>query len=75
MPKIPTKIKPTYTITLTHVEAEALRTFCLRARGAWNIKREVEGWEALFGALDKLDAALLPKLGEGTERPLKRGGP
>ena len=59
MPKMPTRPKPTYTLTLTHAEAEALRQLCLRTRGAWKVKREVEGWEALFGALDKLDAALI----------------
>jgi hypothetical protein len=54
MPKIRTKLKPTYTLTLTYSEAEALRQFCLRARGAWN------------GALDnKLDAALIGSSGGG----------
>jgi hypothetical protein len=37
----------------------------LRARGAWKIKREDEGWQALFGALDKLDAALIGSVGGG----------
>jgi len=40
---MPTKPKLTYTLTLTYAEAEALRQFCLRARGAWKIKRESEG--------------------------------
>jgi hypothetical protein len=41
MPKMQPKL--TYTLTLTYAEAEALGQFCLRARGAWKIKRESEG--------------------------------
>jgi hypothetical protein len=40
-------------------------SFLLAGAGRLEIKRDGEGWESLFGALDKLDAALIGSGGGG----------